>query len=276
MNLNNKKTNPATINPKPLISIITIVLNRKKNLAQTIESIIAQSYAHKEYIIIDGGSTDGTLDVIKKYSRHIDYWESEKDRGINHAINKGISKARGEIIGIVHSDDWLEKDALKTIVQHKNAEAFSEGVMYGNIFFWDDGKPYQVNSHPNPGLLKKEMTLQHPATFVSKATYEKYGLFDESFKYAMDYELLLRFQLSGINFLKVDAILANMSGGGLSDVNWTKSYWEGYKAKVKLGLPRSSALFFFVFLVFRKSLVIFLKRLNLHRLIYLVKRKIKG
>ena len=97
------------------ISIITVVLNGEKTLERTIKSVINQSYKNFEHIVIDGGSTDGTIKILKKYSKKISYWKSEKDKGIYDAMNKGIKKSKGNIIGILNSDDYYLKNALKIV-----------------------------------------------------------------------------------------------------------------------------------------------------------------
>lgn len=113
---------------EPLVSIITVVFNGEKYLEQTILSVLNQTYSNIEYIIIDGGSSDATLDIINKYTDKIDYWVSEPDSGIYDAMNKGISLATGQLIGIINSDDWYELDAVEEIVR-----AYKDGstIIYG-------------------------------------------------------------------------------------------------------------------------------------------------
>ena len=108
------------MNNIPLISIITVSYNAVKTIEDTILSVINQTYPNIEYIIIDGGSTDGTLDIIKKYQDKITYWVSEPDKGIYDAMNKGIAKANGELIGIINADDWYELDAVQNVVLEFN------------------------------------------------------------------------------------------------------------------------------------------------------------
>ena len=116
----------------PLVSIITIVFNGEKHLQQTIESVLGQTYPKIEYIIIDGGSKDNSISIIEKYSSRLAYWISEPDKGISDAFNKGISKANGEIIGLINADDWYEKDAVEKIVAAITKHDFA----YGNIAYW--------------------------------------------------------------------------------------------------------------------------------------------
>mgnify|MGYP001352989830 CR=1 FL=1 len=103
---------------KPLITIITVVLNNKKKIDKALKSVISQSYKNIELVVIDGGSTDGTKNIIKKYKKKINYWISEKDDGIYDAINKGIKKSTGDIIGILHSDDYFYKDGISIVAKY--------------------------------------------------------------------------------------------------------------------------------------------------------------
>ena len=122
------------IEGKPLVSIITIVRNGEKYLENAIKSVINQTYENIEYIIIDGRSTDGTLDIIATYNESIDYWISEADSGISDAFNKGVNLANGELIGIVNSDDWLESNAVEIIVSHLDKKI---SVYCGNLKLYD-------------------------------------------------------------------------------------------------------------------------------------------
>ena len=122
------------IEGKPLVTIITIVKNGEKYIENAIKSVINQTYENIEYIIIDGRSTDRTLDIIATYNESIDYWISEKDSGISDAFNKGINLANGELIGIVNSDDWLETNAVETIVNHLDEK---HSIYCGNLKLYD-------------------------------------------------------------------------------------------------------------------------------------------
>ena len=115
-----KRLNNGYVNSKPLFSIITVVYNNEKYLEETIKSVVNQKFQNFEYIIIDGGSSDKTLDIIKRYDSQIDYWISEKDKGIYDAFNKGMSLAKGDFIGIVNSDDTYFDNALEIIAKYIN------------------------------------------------------------------------------------------------------------------------------------------------------------
>lgn len=210
------------------LSIITIVLNDKQNVEKTILSVLNQNI-QLTYIIIDGGSTDGTLDIIKKYEDKITILISEKDDGIVDAFNKGLDLALGDIVGIVNSGDFLEENALSYVVENFDKDT---DIIYGNVqYFINDKKDYIYSANHN--YLDKFMSLNHPAIFVKKSLYEKFGLFDNNFPLSMDYELMLRFFINGAKFKYINRVLSNMSLGGVSDINWRKAYKEAYEIRKK-------------------------------------------
>lgn len=227
---------------KMLVSVVTVVFNGEKHLEQTIQSVLTQTYGNIEYIIIDGGSTDGTLDIIKKYEDRLAYWVSEPDNGISDAFNKGIIKATGEIIGILNADDWYEPDSVAQLV----ANAEKGDVFHGVMQYWGDEKKLH-KTYPDASLLAKEMTINHPTVFVKKWVYEKYGVFRLDYRYAMDYELMLRFFVNGVKFYAIDSVLTNMRYEGVSDTMWKKALQESRRAKDE-NLPsqkRQNSLYFY-------------------------------
>ena len=215
----------------PLVTVITIVFNGQETLSKAIESVANQTYPNVEYIIIDGGSTDRTLDIIKKYDDVINYWISEKDKGISDAFNKAIKLVKGDIVGILNADDWYERNAIASVVEifenNKNT-----GIVYGWMNYWK-GKVLTNVYQSNHRLLDYRMSVSHTALFVAKEVYGKYGVFDESYKYAMDYELVLRFFKNGVVFVPLNQVVSNMSSGGASYVNWVDSSMEVARAKSK-------------------------------------------
>jgi len=220
----------------PLVTIITVAYNAEKYLERTILSVINQSYQNIHYLIIDGGSTDGSVEIIKKYERYLTYWVSEKDKGISDAFNKGINLAKGELIGIINSDDWYEIDSVRLVVDVylKNKEY---DVFHGDLKFYKDNN-YLFTLKPDVRYekLKREMILNHPTCFVKKKTYMENGIFSEDYRIAMDYELMLRFYLRGCKFLYIPTVLANMSFGGLSDTKSTRAAEEVFKIQIKYKL----------------------------------------
>ncbi len=200
----------------PLITVITVVYNGAKYLEETILSVINQTYPNVEYIIIDGGSTDGTIDIIKKYEDYIDYWVSEKDKGIYDAMNKGITLCFGEIVGIINSDDWYEKDAFDKVINSMNQ---NEGdIYYGNMTIISEKTKQELEKrYTNEKKLYFGMYLNHPSTFVKLKVYKKFDLFDaKNFKIAADYDLLLRNKINGSSFFLIDDCLAYMRDNGVS------------------------------------------------------------
>jgi glycosyltransferase involved in cell wall biosynthesis len=216
---------------QPLLSIITVTLNAAETLDRTIQSVINQTHNCLEYIIIDGGSKDRTVDIIKKYNHRIDHWISEPDQGISDAFNKGISCAHGEIIGILNASDWYELDAALTITRVFKQRPDVD-VVCGWLQYWRDGRrDYVFTSNPNQ--IMKEMTVNHPTMFVRRSVYEKLGTFRIDFRYAMDYEFVLRLVMAGVQVVSLDRILAHMQYEGLTSQNWKKTFAEVKRAKVE-------------------------------------------
>jgi glycosyltransferase involved in cell wall biosynthesis len=212
----------------PLVSVITIVRNGESTLPRTAQSVISQDYPWVEYIIVDGQSTDGTLDVLRAHDNLIALWVSEPDTGISDAFNKGIAFARGEIIGLLNSDDWYEPGAISAAVATMQREDVA--VVCGKLQYWEENhKTYLVTS--DPGLLDRGMTVGHPTVFVRRDAYQQYGLFRLNFRLAMDYEWLLRAKTKSARFATIDRCLSNMQGGGVGDHRWRKSQREVAKAR---------------------------------------------
>lgn len=179
------------------LSIITITYNSKKYLSEAIESVLGQDYRELEYILVDGGSTDGTLDVIRQYAARDSRirWISERDRGIADAMNKGVRLATGEVVAHIHSDDSYLPRALSEVVrafQDNSSRRWVTGLLRyvneeGAVLYDTTIK----DSYSFDSLMKRNL-IGHPATFLKRELFEEVGLFDESVKYAMDYDLWLR------------------------------------------------------------------------------------
>lgn len=182
---------------KSKVSIITPTLNAAGTIENTIKSVVEQTYPNIEHIIVDGGSADGTVNIIKKHKDKISKFVSEKDKGIFDGMNKGIKMAGGEIIGILNSDDiYATKDAIETVVenmQKNKAEVCWGDLVYINPKEPDKIKRYWKSSSYKKGKFKKAWMPPHPTFFVKKKTYNKYGLFNLDFPISADFELMLRF-----------------------------------------------------------------------------------
>ena len=208
---------------KPLVSVITVVLNGDKHLEQTIQSVLSQTYDNIEYIIIDGQSKDNTLDIIKKHETKIDYWLSEKDGGIYFAMNKGINLANGEIIGILNADDFYSPDSILNVVNaflKTNADVF-----HGDIILLND--KHETRMQPDINKMMEQPSVFHPTCFVKKQVYSKIGDFNTDYKISADYDFLLRCLKSNFIFEYIPQVLTYFRPGGMSAS--CASNLEGYK-----------------------------------------------
>lgn len=220
------------------VSIITIVLNQKDFIESCISSIHGQSYKNIEHIIIDGGSTDGTLDIIKNYNDKISKYVSEQDSGIYYAMNKGIALATGDIIGFLNADDFYSD----SFVIQKVVETFKENSIescYADIQYVNRKDINKITRSWKSGTFDKNKFTKgwfppHPTFFVKKEIYEKYGTFNTDFKYSADVELMVRFLYKYyISTFYVPNMLIKMRDNGQSNksfLNIAKSVWECYKA----------------------------------------------
>ena len=217
---------------KPLVSIITVVYNGEKFLEETIQSVISQTYENVEYIIIDGGSTDGTLDIIKRYEDKIDYWISEKDKGIYDAMNKGIDVASGEIMGLINADDWYEKDTINTVIKNYSGDKNFD-IFHGNLNYINKSEKIYKPNFSHRKMLLQGMSLYHPTCFVKRSIYEE-EKFDVNYQLAADYKLIFSMMLKEKKFCYIDKVLANMRAGGAGTVFW-KRIVEGHYIRRDLG-----------------------------------------
>ncbi len=207
---------------KNLVSIITVSYNSETTIKDTIESVLNQTYKNIEYIIIDGNSSDNTIDILKSYEanfskRGITYkWVSEPDKGIYDAMNKGLLLSRGNLIGILNSDDWYSNNAIELIISK---------IIKWNNFTIISGKKNKVNSKKeilktiqNKKNIKKyihrTMPINHPATFVFRSVYDSIGFFNIHYKLSADYDLIFRAYNAGVKFLFTDEIIVNMRNNG--------------------------------------------------------------
>lgn len=197
------------------ISIITPCLNSVKTIRQTIESVLYQTYPNIEYIIIDGGSKDGTLSVIEEYKPLFQgrmKYISEKDRGIFDAMNKGIKMSSGCLIGILNSDDYYEYEAVEHCV--KKYIAGSEQVIYGYLRVLNKDRTIKICKDSHKGICQN--MIPHPSCFVSREVYRKHGLFLKFFKVTADYEFMLRVYKKHVEFIQIPEVLTNFRVGGAS------------------------------------------------------------
>ena len=232
-----------------MISFITVTYNSVATLRDTIESVLAQSYPNVEYIIVDGASKDGTVDIIKEYEPQFNgrmRWISEKDKGLYDAMNKGFRMAAGDVIGIINSDDLLaEPDAVEKVMRCFDENPDADAV-YANLYYVDQNDTSKIVRHWISGKQRPFRYGWHPAHptfYVKREIYQKYGLFDLEFKFAADFELMLRLiEKHCIKLFYLPEPLVRMRLGGTTSKNFTnirKGNIECIKAFKKNGIKVS-------------------------------------
>ena len=220
------------------ISIITISWNASRTIEKTIKSVVDQKNADTEYIIIDGGSTDGTTEIIEQYKDQIDFYVSERDNGISDAFNKGITHATGDVIGIINADDILLDGALDHIRMNMNSDT---DVFFGRVSSFSDiidiPRVYISKSFKKTNIdrLRYEMVISHPATFIRNRAYKKYGMYNIEYRNSMDRELLLRMYLGGAIFQETPYVLSLFRTGGTTGNSFNRSINESYLISKKYG-----------------------------------------
>ncbi len=224
------------IESKPLVTIITVVYNRSKYLAQTIESILSQSYSNVEYILIDGGSTDGTLDIIQKYEHAIDYWVSEPDSGISDAFNKGLKASTGQWVNFMNcGDSFASADIIQDFADNIDEKA---DVIFGKANVIDSKGKILLTSGKAFDRKKfdRGLMIPHQSAFHNRHYFQHYGLFDKQLRLAMVYELLLRKRPLATVF--IDKTFSNMLLGGAHE---TEDYLRLREARMVKRKHRSDA-----------------------------------
>ncbi len=210
---------------KPLVSVITIVRNSRETIEKTILSVANQSYKNFEYIVVDGNSTDGTTDILKKHNKLISKWVSEKDSGSIDASNKGVSLAKGEIIFILCADDFIKKNTLESIVKGFNLNKNCSFV-YGDMAMVTKKKiiSYSGNYSFKKNIIVGNPTFNYPSIAWKKDVFEKIGLYTPSFPWNNDYEFLVRLYFNKLEGVYVPNYSVYRKPGGQGEVHIFKSY----------------------------------------------------
>jgi glycosyltransferase involved in cell wall biosynthesis len=199
---------PATLEREPLVTVVTPCLNAARFLEQTILSVLEQDYAHIEYIVMDGGSTDGTIDILRKYEHKL-HWECAKDRGTADAVNRGFALGKGEILAFLNADDLYQPGAISNAVRSLLENPGAAGV-YGEAWWIDERgariAPYPVHDFDR-ALLERECFICQPASFFRRQAFESTGGLDPSLQLTFDYDFWLRFTRT-FSMARIEATLA--------------------------------------------------------------------
>lgn len=211
------------------ISLITVTFNSAKTLVDTIESVLRQDYDDYEYLVIDGGSKDGTVDIIKQYEPRFDgkmQWISERDKGMYDGINKGIRMATGDVVGIINSDDFYHRQDIFQIISNSFTQNPDVQAIYGDVRFVNPENLYKTvryysSAKFKPSKFRWGWMPAHPTFFTYKENFEKYGYYQYNYHIAADYELLTRFLYTHklpSKYIPVDFM--KMRTGGRSTNGW--------------------------------------------------------
>jgi len=214
---------------KQKISVITVVFNDVAHIRETMESFISQTWEDKEYIVIDGGSTDGTVEVIKEYTDHLAYWCSETDAGIYDAMNKGIEHATGDWINFLNSGDlFVDNNVLQRCMELSHG--MEVDIIYGNSREIHHGKSHHIEASAKPAIMELVPAYRHGSSFV-RAKVHKANKFDlckrNQLGYALDWELIHRLYKQNFRFCKLNMEIQSFQKEGISN-HTIQSFWYNY------------------------------------------------
>jgi glycosyltransferase involved in cell wall biosynthesis len=204
------------------VSLITVSFNSEKTIRDTIESVLSQNYKFIEYIVIDGGSTDSTLDIINDYKEKIQVVVSEPDSGIYDAMNKGVMLSSGDVIGVINSDDFYpDSNVISTVVKVFKEDDNSELVLGGIDFVKNTDLNNSVRRYSSkyfmPWMMRFGIMPPHPAAFIRKKAYDRIGKYKLNYKIAADFDLLLRLlKVDKSPYAKLGRVCVRMRLGGVS------------------------------------------------------------
>jgi len=218
----------------PTISTVTVVKNGARFVEEAILSVADQTFTNREYLVIDGGSTDGTLDIIRKHEDSIDYWVSEPDRGLYDAMNKGITRAGGDWIHLLNADDrYVDQFTLEAVAERLE----DPGRFYYFTMVQRKGREERTYRwRYRRWKLWYSAYLPHPTMFVSREAYRRVGGYDTRFPIAADHDMILRLIKAGVRPVFVDRPVTVMRIGGVSSLDFRRTFQEFRDVTVKNGL----------------------------------------
>tara|TARA_B100000678_G_scaffold286405_1_gene291078 strand:+ start:644 stop:1405 length:762 start_codon:yes stop_codon:yes gene_type:complete len=204
------------------ISVVTAVFNRAETILDAVESLQSQSYSEIEHIIQDGGSSDGTIEIVREAADQSTSLVSEHDKGIYDALNRGIRRTTGDVIGLLHSDDFFAGESVLATIAATLADPVIDGV-YGDLQYVSTTDPSRIVRHwragrYHPSLLKRGWMPPHPTLYLRRQVFERFGLYDTSFSIAADYDAMLRYLVRGnLKLAYIPEVLVKMRLGGESN-----------------------------------------------------------
>lgn len=235
----------------PKISVITAVYNNEHHIEDALQSVLTQSYPNVEVIVIDGGSKDRTMEIVRRYQDKIHVLVSERDQGIYDALNKGIQKATGDVIGFLHSDDLFASAQVLETVAKAFQTNFVDGVYSDLNYVKEDDKKFQVirywkSNSFKMDLLKKGWMPPHPTLYLKKSVYDQIGPFNTQYRISADYDFILRtFNSPQYKFTYLPMVTVQMRVGGESNKNLKKIIQkssEDFEILSKNGFPTLTTL----------------------------------
>lgn len=224
----------------PLVSVVTVCYNAERHLAEAMTSVLAQDYANIEYVVVDGGSTDGSAGIIAGFEERFAgrlSWSSEPDEGIYDAMNKGIARCHGEIVGLLNADDLYVPDAVSRVVEAFAANP-SAGAVFGDADVIDEaGRVLRTEKAylPQAGSLPPRMPMCHQSLFVAREVYDRLGVFDTRYRILADYEFVVRMLRAGVGFVQLPGALARFRLGGACSTDMPRSNAERERIRVAYG-----------------------------------------
>lgn len=221
------------------LSIITVNLNNISGLKKTIESIVSQTFHDFEWIVIDGGSIDGSKELIEQYADHFAYWVSEPDKGIYNAMNKGIKKAHGEYLQFLNSGDWLSDE---NVLQDFAKAGFAADIVDGDIHLIYDNREVDASAPERVDFnyMVHHGTIWHPCAFIKKALFEKCGYYNEEYRIISDWEFFMKSVIvHGASYDHFKRIVACFPVDGISATNDTEQI-EGVRESLLRVMPESA------------------------------------
>lgn len=229
---------------RPLITVITVVFNGADTIEKSIQGVLAQTYDNVEYIIVDGGSSDGTLDIIKRHENDIDYWISEPDGGIYDAINKAIGLASGEYYVVVGCDDELFADGIRKVVETRLVDGGVDFVVAAMFL----GAQLRTGMRPKLGWLGAHAMVNGHSVglLIRTKVHEKIGLYSTSYKLASDALMIKKLFYSGLSGVESDVIMGRFALEGASNSNLGRGLCEGFLVQLETETFKSLQVLLFI------------------------------